>query len=481
MSPLNLLAICHDRQSQSWLHGLGGDFLDCLALKQQTLQAGLAQCSQSEASILCIAEANPLEFLASFVAASACATPLLIANPAWGAREWQQVGQMLQPDLVLGLAPPIPEFTDAGVPRLTAASTAIACHLRSLSSAEPLICIPTGGTSGEIRFAIHTLGTLAAAVAGFQRHFQQDQIHSCCVLPLYHVSGLMQFLRSQLTGGDFYYLPWQTMLTGSLPDFPQGKFWLSLVPTQLQRLLGQNPEIFHQFRGIFIGGGPTWPALLDHARRLQIPLALTYGMTETAAQVATLHPQEFLTGHESCGKPLPHVQISLATPQAPSLQPSWGQLCIQGASLALGYVSAQGVERLPETGLLTDDLGYFDAAGYLHVVGRNSSKIITGGENVFPAEVEAAIYGTGYVQEVCVLGVPDQEWGEVVTAVYVPQNPACSPAEIQVAIAGQLSRYKQPKRWYPVLELPRNPQGKVNQAYLRELLSKGCGLRDVAC
>ncbi len=103
-------------------------------------------------------------------------------------------------------------------------------------------------------------------------------------------------------------------------------------------------------------------------------------------------------------------------------------------------------------------------------MGRNSSKIITGGENVFPAEVEAVILATGLVVDVCVLGMPDRHWGEAVTAVYVPRQPTITASQLAAAIADRLSPYKQPKQWFAIAALPRNSQGKLNLGLVRQIL-----------
>jgi O-succinylbenzoic acid--CoA ligase len=135
--------------------------------------------------------------------------------------------------------------------------------------------------------------------------------------------------------------------------------------------------------------------------------------------------------------------------------------------LALGYY--------PESQIIapqfaTDDLGYLDAEGYLYIVGRNSQKIITGGVNVFPAEVEAAIFATNLVSDVVVIGIPDSYWGEAVTAIYVARSHEVLPEHLAVAIASTLSKFKQPKHWLSVASLPRNSQGKINQKELLSLL-----------
>ncbi|PSB08837.1 2-succinylbenzoate-CoA ligase, partial [filamentous cyanobacterium CCP2] len=318
---------------------------------------------------------------------------------------------------------------------------------------------------GKLRFATHTWETLAASVKGFCAYFEVDRVNSCCILPLYHVSGLMQFLRSFLTGGQF-------ALPGTLNDLPIGfdpaDFFLSLVPTQLQRLL-HDPvagDWLTQFQTVLLGGAPAWQELLEQARQRSIRLAPTYGMTETASQVVTLKPEDFLQGRSGCGRVLPHAQIQIQDAAGQALNVNEvGTVAIRAASLALGYYP----DRFAGSWFQTDDLGYFDLQESLQIVGRKSQKIITGGENVFPQEVEAAIRATGLVKDVYVLGLPDADWGEVVTAVFVPIAQPDLTA-LRTALEPHLTPFKRPKRWITLEKLPRNAQGKVDREQLKRLL-----------
>jgi o-succinylbenzoate---CoA ligase len=283
----------------------------------------------------------------------------------------------------------------------------------------------------------------------------------------------MQWLRSFTTGGQLVIATFSELVdrlvrldatANAWHNLLLEECWLSLVPTQLQRLL-QNPAAIAsltRFNTVLLGGAPAGEDLLAQARQHQIRLAPTYGMTETASQVVTLKPEAFLAGNSSCGQVLPHAKIQILSPEGAKLAVNQvGQIHIQSASLALGYYP----QVFAESGLLTDDLGLMDEQGYLQIIGRSSQKIITGGENVFPAEVEAAIMATGLVKDVCVIGLPDREWGEAVTAIYVPVEPAITPT-LQQALQPQLSKFKQPKRWLAIAQIPRNPQGKVNYPQL---------------
>jgi O-succinylbenzoic acid--CoA ligase len=309
-----------------------------------------------------------------------------------------------------------------------------------------------------------------ASVQGFRQYFRVEQVNAFCVLPLYHVSGLMQFMRSFTSGGRLVLQSFKALEAAAGSDVDPVDFFLSLVPTQLQRLLETNATAWlYRCQTVLLGGSPAWPQLLAAARAHGIRLAPTYGMTETASQIVTLKPETFLAGNSSCGQLLPHAQVTICSPTGEILGANQtGAITIRSQSLALGYYAILR-PTLWAGQWLGDDLGFLDAQGYLTVVGRRSNKIITGGENVFPAEVEAILRATNLVKDVCVIGVPDQDWGEVVTAVYVPDEPL-SLEVLQAALEDHLSKFKRPKYWISVPELPRNPQGKINREQLQQMI-----------
>ena len=427
-------------KQNGWLIGIDVGQLNDLT------EALFEQLTQQPRPKILLAETDPLRFLASFLAAVTAECPIFLCNPHWKHQEWQQVFDLVQPDLIWGNIP-------VSVPPSASIST----------PASAQIMLPTGGSSGKIRFAVHTWETLTASVQGFHRYFGSIAINSFCVLPLYHVSGLMQFMRSFLTGGQLLISDYSALKNNQFDRqlINPAEFFISLVPTQLKYLLQSDPQWLSRFHTVLLGGAPAWRSLLDTARNYRIRLAPTYGMTETASQVVTLKPNDFLCGLNSSGQVLPHAQVNITT--SGSNQP--GIITIQADSLCLGYYSEQAFNGPV---FQTDDLGFFDAEGYLHIVGRRSQKIITGGENVFPAEVEAAILATQLVSDVCVIGVPDSQWGQAVTAVYVSHLDSHS--EIQVALTEKLIRFKQPKYWFRVAQLPRNTQGKVNFEEVRSMV-----------
>jgi O-succinylbenzoic acid--CoA ligase len=423
----------HIEDSDRWYELTTNKIEELLVLKKQLDQQ----------PIVWLAESKPIEFITGFLAAITVDVNLFLCNPHWQQSEWQQVLQLTRSDLI---------WAEATVKSQINSLQNTGISIQQLASS--LIMIPTGGTSGNIRFAMHTLSSLMAAVRGFKTYFQSTNINSYCVLPLFHVSGLMQLLRSWFTQGELVILPYSDLKQGKKTVVNYPEYFISLVPTQLQFLLQTEASWLSQFKTVLLGGAPVSQLLLDRARELNIALAPTYGMTETASQVATLKPEDFLGGKNNSGRVLPHAQLYIQQEQPTA---TFGTISLKADSLCLGYYP-QCFES--EQLFITDDLGYFDAQGYLHLVGRNSQKIITGGENVFPAEVEAAILATQLVKDVCVIGLPDSQWGQIVTAIYIPIVESCT--EDSIASQLKLSKYKHPKRWIRVSHLPRNDRGKID-------------------
>jgi O-succinylbenzoic acid--CoA ligase len=316
------------------------------------------------------------------------------------------------------------------------------------------LALPTGGSGGGVKWARHDEATLAAAVAGLRAHFGLGAIHAVDVLPAHHVSGLMARVRAAETGGTHLPWAWKRLEAGEMPVLPEkADGWVvSLVPTQLQRLLRQ-PAATAWLRGlrvIFLGGGPAWPDLLRRARDEGLRLAPSYGMTETAAMVAAVRPEDFLAGKEQL-RPLPHAELAVD---------GEGRLQVAGPSVCRGLWPEWRDEGRWSTG----DRAEARADGWV-ILGRADQVIITGGRKVDAARVEAALRGGGVWEEVAVLGLPDAEWGEIVVAFHPAGAPNGNPAD---ALAG-LAAWERPRRWVTVETWPRNAAGKVDRAVLRRL------------
>lgn len=327
----------------------------------------------------------------------------------------------------------------------------------SLPDGEGWLCIPTGGTSGGMRFARHDEQTLSAAVRGFCAHYGVDRVNALDVLPAHHVSGLMARIRCLETGGQHVEWSWKQLEAGEWPVLPaKAEGWfLSLVPTQLQRLLTNAEAVkrLREFRVVFIGGGPLWSELADAAAAARVPVATCYGMTETAAMVVAQKPEEFLAGDRTCGQVMPHARVEIVA--------ETGLVRIAGENVFRGYWPEAELRRV----FLTEDLGQLDAEGRLTILGRRDAVIITGGKKVSPGEVEAALRQGGEFDDVAVLGMPDAEWGSVVVACFPTRAQNLDTGKIEKSLSA-LASYKRPKRYVTVSPWPRNAQGKLNRAAL---------------
>lgn len=336
-----------------------------------------------------------------------------------------------------------------------AADDLYAAALREGTPATGWLCIRTGGSGGGLKFARHDEATLGAAVRGFCAHFGFTRVNAVGVLPPWHVSGFMARLRCVATGGSHVEAKWKDLEAGHFPEVDSQTPWVvSLVPTQLQRLTQSAAAIewLRRFAVILLGGGPTWRELADKAGGLGLPVAMSYGMTETAAMVTAQLPSEFLGGDRSSGRPMPHAKVSIDEN---------GHIHLQAASLFRGYFP----ESVNLREWITQDLGRIDAAGRLTVLGRADAVIISGGKKIQPAEVEAVLRASGEFEDVAVIGLPDEEWGEAVVACY----PASSRTpDLRRAVTG-LAPHQRPKRFIAVAAWPRNAQGKINRAALGDL------------
>jgi O-succinylbenzoic acid--CoA ligase len=337
-----------------------------------------------------------------------------------------------------------------------AAAELFAIADRQPAPADGWLCIRTGGSDGGMKFARHDERTLAAAVDGFCRHFGLQTVHAVGVLPAWHISGFMARLRSFATGGQYVGLEWKRLEAGELPALDERPWVVSLVPTQLHRLLNSGAATIwlRKFGVVLIGGGPMWADLAEQAARAGIRMALSYGMTESAAMVTAQQPAEFLAGDRSCGRAMPHATLSIDEQQ---------RIRVASAALFRGYFP----HGRSESEFRTQDLGRLDAAGRLFVTGRADAAIITGGKKVHPNEVEATLRATGEFDDVAVIGVPDAEWGEIVVACY-PASPRLPNFE---RAARALAAHERPKRWVPISPWPRNAQGKINRAALLQGLT----------
>jgi o-succinylbenzoate---CoA ligase len=304
----------------------------------------------------------------------------------------------------------------------------------------------SSGTSGAARPVGLTLANHLASARGSARLLGVDPADRwLCPLPLFHVGGLAIPLRSALAA--------TTAIVHERFDAERVRASLeageatlvSLVATMLRRLRRAGLERAPALRAALLGGGPVPPDLLSWAAGLGLPLRATYGMTEAASQIATAEPGE------RGAIPLPGVELRIG---------ERGEILVRGAVVAPGALAGDGW-------LHTGDGGRLDAAGRLHVEGRLKELIVSGGENVAPAEVEAVLLDHPAVLDAGVAGLPDADWGEAVTA-FVVLAGAPTAEELHAHCRARLAQFKVPKRFRQVDELPRNAAGKLLRERLRD-------------
>jgi o-succinylbenzoate---CoA ligase len=302
---------------------------------------------------------------------------------------------------------------------------------------DPVAVMHTSGTSGAPKPVVLTYGNFEASALGSAVALGLDRDERwLCPMPLTHVGGLSIPIRSAIYGTTVV-LPGRFDVDAVLAELmhPGRRITLvSLVPTMLARLLDAGLARPPTLRWALLGGGPLPEALLVRARAAGVPVAPTYGMTEACSQIATF------------GWPLVGVELRAAAD---------GEILVRGSIVAPGAASSDGW-------LHTGDLGRFEDRGRLQIVGRQSDTIISGGENVAPAEVEAVLMEHPAVADAAVFGRADPEWGEAVCAIVVARDGgSVDAAELRELCAGRLARFKVPKEFSFARSLPRTASGKL--------------------
>ena len=306
-------------------------------------------------------------------------------------------------------------------------------------ASDPALVVFTSGTSGTPKEVTLTHGNVLANALGSAVALGLDRDERwLCPLPLAHVGGLMVLLRSVIYATTAVIAPPPFDAVRVAAAMAADVTLASLVPTMLRRVLAEAPSPPRRLRAVLLGGAPADRALLQQAARAGYPVAQTYGLTEASSQVTVSAPGDL----DSCGPALPGVGVRLEAD---------GEIVVEGPTVAV------------EGGILrTGDLGAFDAAGRLMVRGRRDDVIVSGGENVAPAEVEAVLLEHPGVVDAAVFGRPDAEWGRAVTAQVVLA--AGGPEDVgalRAFCAARLARYQVPKAIEVVERLPRTASGKL--------------------
>jgi O-succinylbenzoic acid--CoA ligase len=311
----------------------------------------------------------------------------------------------------------------------------------------PAVVIHSSGTSGAPKPVTLSYGNWLWSALGSATALGVDPDERwLCALPLAHVGGLSILIRSAIYGTTaIVHERFETEAALEAIVAPPGVTLVSLVPTTLARLLDAGLERPPALRCALIGGAPVPAELLERARRAGVSVSQTYGLTEACSQVTTEPLAEAGSGRDA-GPPLFCTRVRVAND---------GEILVRGPTVAAGALAADGWLHTGDAGELLD--------GRLRVTGRKADTIVTGGENVAPAEVEAALAEHDAVAEAAVIGRPDPEWGEAVCAIVVPRDGARIDAEdLRRHCAARLASFKIPKTFeLRDAPLPRTRSGKL--------------------
>lgn len=291
-----------------------------------------------------------------------------------------------------------------------------------------------------------------------------------CAVPLFHISGFSILMRSLVYGmGVRLYEKFDA--SACAKELCNGRVThSSMVGVTLDQVLREIEQrelrVSPSFKQILAGGGPVPVSYLQRAEAHGIQVLQTYGMTETSSQTTTLQPADAKRKIGSAGKPLFLYQVKIDG-AAPG---EAGEILIKGPQVTPGYIGRFKDRTVQQDGwLATGDIGYLDAEGFLFVIDRRSDLLVSGGENVYPAEIEKVLMAHPAVREAGVCAMEDSKWGEVPAAFVVLEDPQIA-IELADFCRGQLAGYKVPKLFKVVDELPRNASNKLLRRELKKWL-----------
>ena len=314
----------------------------------------------------------------------------------------------------------------------------------------------TSATTGQFKSVPLRWGQIKAHVQASQEVLgRSEQDNWLMVLPLFHVSGLSILMRS-LYNGTAMTIMESYDEEQVLQYIHDGRInMVSLVPTILKNL---EPRItHHQLRVILLGGEFIPRPLVDACVAKQLPIYKTYGMTETFSQSVTMPVLSNLNKLDSVGKPLPRMTVHIVNPDVDGV----GEIHLNGPMVMSGYINGEPIHG----DFNTDDMGYVDEDGFLYILNRRTDLIISGGENIYPKEIEDTVYAMQGVKECAVIPVADTKWGQVPALFVAFDDIDALGADLKMIvrdyISSKLAKYKVPKYITIMDALPRNGTGKI--------------------
>ena len=366
-----------------------------------------------------------------------------------------------------------PDFAEGYEDMISASSSA---PIVSTAGDDDLLFIMyTSGTTGLPKGAMHShntsmWGCLTANVTADTRY--GDNYLIC--LPLFHVGALNPMLSIINLGGT------ATIMSEFDPVkiwevFGEEKITVTLaVPAMLQFMLLTYDKDAHDtssLRWVMSGAAPVPVSLIETYAAMGIEIHQVYGLTETCGPACLISPDDALDRAGSTGKEFFFTRVRVVNETGDDCGPDEpGEVLVKGPHIMVGYLNREDAtaESIVDGWLRTGDVAVMDADGFVYIQDRVKDMIISGGENVYPAEIENAIFGMEGVNEVAVIGIPSEKWGESPLAVVVRADDSVTEDSVLDHVSGKLARFKQPKKVEFVDMIPRNPTGKVLKRVLRD-------------
>lgn len=333
----------------------------------------------------------------------------------------------------------------------------------------------TSGTTGKPKGVLQTYGNHWWSATGSALNIGlNEQDRWICTVPLFHISGYSIIMRGIIYGMTvllYEKFEEEEILNGIINNKATV---ISVVATMVSRIVDKMGDriLPTTFRCMLAGGGPISKPLLEACVVKNIPVFQTYGMTETASQVVTLSPEDSLKKLGSAGKPLFPVQLKIVDEEGIEVGPmETGEILVKAPNVTIGYLNQKTAteNKIRNGWLSTGDIGYLDEEGFLYVMDRRSDLIISGGENIYPAEIEGIIQSHHNVIDAGVIGKKDELWGEVPIAIVVKRDESLLTGQELIEYCREkLAKYKVPKQVIFIDELPRNAAKKLMRHKLRE-------------
>lgn len=334
----------------------------------------------------------------------------------------------------------------------------------------PFTMMFTSGTTGNPKAVLHKYQhhfySATASVFNMGLHANDKWLSS---LPIFHVGGFSVFIKSVLYGMPVYlmnkYDKEVVFRVIHEKNITIVSFVTLMLVDYLELLNQQSYQSSNQLRAVLLGGGSVAEHVLTQAIEAKLNVLQSFGMTETASQIASLSSEDALRKQGSAGKALLPAKIKINNPDDKGV----GEILVKGPMVIQSYYNLSNQSDFEAGWLKTGDIGYLDDEAFLYVLERRSDLIISGGENIYPTEVENTILAHTLIKEIAVVGKADDKWGEVPVA-FICSNKKYTLNELYTLLKPKLAKYKWPKEIIYLKKLPRTASGKLKRHELKSYL-----------